>query len=130
MRALEIRVEHTFFEFRIANAPAKLVREHRTLSSGIYHDFRIKLLTRAVLHLHFDADRLIAFKEHLLDQNTLMHHGALFGRMIDQQVIELRPRDLPGDGTLVMDGLEEVERARLLARRVCKLHAVLPHEWT
>src|SRR6185369_13114751 len=43
-------------------------------------------------------------------------------------MIKLRARYLPRDGTLVMHGFEEIERPRLLARRVGKLHAVLAHK--
>src|ERR1700741_813532 len=50
--------------------------------------------------------------------------------MVDQQVIELRARDLPGDGAFVMYRFEEIKRARLFPGRIGKLHAVLPNEWT
>src|ERR1700752_396966 len=110
MCALKIGIKHSLLELRIAYAPAKLVREHRTLTSGIDDDFRIELLTRAVLHLHFDANRSIAFKEHLLHLDSLMHHHTLLGSMINQQVIELCARDLPGDSAFVMHGLKEVKR--------------------
>src|SRR6185369_4977159 len=130
MRAFKVRVEHPLLQFRIANAPAKLVREHRHLASRIDNHFGVELLTRAVLHLHFDTHSAIAFKEHLLHEHALMHNRPLFGSMIDQQMIELRARDLPGDGAFVMDSLEEIKRARLFACRIRKLDTVLPNEWT
>jgi len=43
-----------------------------------------------------------------------MDHCPLVGRVVNQQVIELRARDLPGDRALMMHGLEEIERPRLL----------------
>src|SRR5687767_15118135 len=130
MHIFPIRIEHGLFEFRISDAPAKLVRKHRALSSRIYNNVCIKLLAGAVLHLHLDADGAISFEEHLLDQHTLMHNSALFLSVIDQHVIEFGTRDLPRHRAFVMHTLEEVERARLLPRGVCKLHAVLAHERT
>ena len=59
-----------------------------------------------------------------------MHNRALLSSMIDQQVIELRARDLPRDGTLVMHRFKEIERPRLLARGIRKLHAVLANKRT
>src|SRR6185295_8597450 len=126
MRALEVGVEHGLLEFRIADAPAKLVREHRHLASRINNHFGKKLLTRAVLHLHFNTYGAIAFKEHLLHEHALVHNGTLVGRVIKQQMIELRARDLPRDGAFVMNSLEEVKRTRLFAGRIRKLDTVLP----
>jgi len=80
--------------------------------------------------LHLDTNRAIPFKEHLLYKHTLMHNRALFSRVINQQMIELRARDLPRDSALVVHSLKEVERARLLAGRICKLDTVLPNKWT
>src|SRR6185503_3089163 len=45
-------------------------------------------------------------------------------------MIELRARDLPRDRTFMMHSLEEIERPRLFACRICKLDTVLPNEWT
>src|ERR1044071_2973395 len=130
MRALEVGIDHSLFEFWIAHAPTKLIREHRHLASRIDNHFGKELLMRAVLHLHFDTNGAIAFKEHLLHKHALMHNRTLIGSMIDQQMIEFRARDLPRDGAFVMDSLEEVKRARLFAGRICKLDTVLPNEWT
>src|SRR5687768_9215617 len=130
MRAFEVRIKHRLFEFRIAYAPAKPVRQHRRLSSRVNNNFRKELLTRAVLHLHLDADRTIFFKQNLLDLHALMDHRALIGRVVDQQLIKLGARHLPGNGTLVMHSFKEIERTRFLAGGVCKLHAVLAHKRT
>src|SRR5688500_11707235 len=59
-----------------------------------------------------------------------MDRRALFGSVVDQQMIELRPRHLPRNSALVMHRFEEIERARLLTRSVRKLHAVFAHERT
>ena len=59
-----------------------------------------------------------------------MHNSALLRRVIDQHVIELRTRHLPGDCAFVMHGFEEIERARLFTRWICKLDTVLADERT
>ena len=110
MCAFEIRIEHGLLEFRIAHAPAELVRKHRRLSGRIDNYVRVKLFARAVLHLHLDANGTISFKQHLLHQHALMYSRTLLRRMVDQQVIEFSARDLPGDSTFVMHRLEEIER--------------------
>src|ERR1043165_909055 len=130
MRALEVRVKHRLLEFRIAHTPAKLVREHSHLAGRIDNHFSEVLLTRAVLHLHFDTHGAIAFKEHLLHEHALVYNRTLLGSVIDQEMIELRARDLPRDRAFVVHCFEEVERPRLFTGRIRKLHAVLPNEWT
>ena len=50
-----------------------------------------------------------------------MNVCALFRGVFDQHLIEDRAGHLPGDRALVMDGFEEIERARFPSRRVCKL---------
>src|SRR6185503_6875461 len=59
-----------------------------------------------------------------------MNRNALLSSVIDQQMIELRARDLPRHSTLMMHCFKEVERTRLLPRGIRKLHTVLPNEWT
>src|SRR6478672_12073110 len=59
-----------------------------------------------------------------------MDHSALLSRVINQQLVEFRAGDLPRYRTLMMHSLKEVKRARLLARRIRKLHAVLAHKRT
>ena len=59
-----------------------------------------------------------------------MHDRALLRRVINQQVVKFGACDLPRDRTLVMHGFKKIERSRLLAGRVCKLHAVLANERT
>ena len=78
------------------------------------------------------ADEVFAteVKEHLFHEHALVYNGTLVGSMINQQMIELRARDLPRDGAFVMNSLEEVKRARLFAGRICKLDTVLPNKWT
>src|SRR6185369_7813739 len=117
-------------ELRIAHTPAKLVRQHRHLASRIDNDFRKELLARAVRHLHFDTNCLIAFKQHLFHKDALVHSNALFSSVIDQQMIKLRARDLPRDSALVMHRFEEVERPRFLTRGIRKLHTVLSNKRT
>jgi hypothetical protein len=111
MCAFEIRIKHGFLKFRIAHAPAELVREHRQLSGRIDNDVCVELFARAVLHLHFNTNRTISLKQHLLHQHALMYSRTLLSSMINQEVIEFRARHLPGDSTLVMHRFEEVERS-------------------
>src|SRR6185369_5967191 len=130
MRSFVVRIDHGLFELRIAHAPAKLVRQHRALAGGVYDHFGEELFERAVLHLHFNTNRTVAFKKHFPHEHTLVRNHALLGRVVNEQVIEFRACHLPGDGAFVMYRLEEVEGARLLARSIRKLDAVLPYEWT
>ena len=130
MRAFEIRIQHRFFQFRIALPPTKLVRQHRGLSGRIHDDFGMEGLQRTIRHLRLDPDSLIAIKQDLLDLCFLMNRRALFRSVCDQHQVEFRSCHLPGDSAFVMVGFEEIERARFFARRVGERHAVFAREGT
>ena len=82
----------------------------------------------AVFHLDFHADGLVSIENHLLDRNTLMNSRPLVAGVLDEHLVKNRAGHLPGNGALVVQGLEKIERARLLARRVRELDAVLADE--
>src|SRR5262249_9728158 len=112
VRALKIGIEDALFEFWIAYAPAKPVRQHCTLAGRVDDYPGVKTLERAILHPHFDANCLVAFKKYLLDGCTLVHRSALISSVFDEQLIEFGAGHLPGDGTFMVHRLEEIKRAR------------------
>src|SRR6185295_18074316 len=104
--------------------------ENRLLSRCVDDHFCVKGFKRAVLHLNLDADGSIALEEHSLDRRALIDDRALLRCVFQKKLVELRASHLPGHRALVMIRFEEIKRARLAARGVCELNAVLANEWT
>ncbi len=119
--------DRDLLEVRIGFLELEMVAQNRVASARIDHIAGRDLFKVAVLRLQIQLHSIFE-KLDALDRGFLAHLGPVFGGVIEQQLVELRPRHLIRGIGLRAEAILEIEFHPFLRTGARHLAAVFPEE--
>jgi hypothetical protein len=125
--AFEVAPDRGLLQVRVHAAEAELAGKDRRLAGGVDDDLRADLTNLGLAigagELQLRADCSLAFHQHVEHAHFLHDVGAIFGRRLEQHLVELWTRHMPRLAPLVRVVPAKQKRRRLAAGVVHELNA-------